>query len=150
TENPQRVVLLEAKGTQSSETYSVRQVVDGCDQLQALDVSGAWAAMPVVRVAVGLRLRRATQQGTASLIVSDPERAKRPRHRLAVPNLADVARVHYARIAALIGDYEELVRLLPERRRVVTGTVPEMHRFDDVEYVGSTLEVRGPRGRLRM
>jgi len=150
TESPRRVLVVEAKGTQSSEGYAVRQVVDGCDQLRALDVAGSWTGIPVVRVAIGLRLTRASQNGETSLFVSDPKRAKRPRHRLNVPDLGSIHRVHYARIAALVGDYEELVRLFPERRRFVSGTVPEVRRFNELDYLGSTLEIRGPQGLLRM
>ncbi|HJU43778.1 MAG TPA: hypothetical protein VJ691_13215 [Vicinamibacterales bacterium] len=149
-ESPPRVLVIEAKGTQSPGAYFLRQVIDGCDQLQALNVAGSWTGLSVVRVAIGLRLRRASQSGATSLVVSDPERAKRPRHRLSLPDLTSIPRVHYARIAALIGDYEELVRLFPEKRRVLRGTVTEIHRLDDVDYVGSTLEVRGPGGQLRM
>lgn len=130
------VVVLEAKGTQSR-GYCRKQIAKGCDQIRSVSFR---KGLSVIRVAVGVELKRENQRAKTTIFVGDPEEAEGLEYIFKVSPDEAIRRIHYARVAALIGDAEmlhELGKFLPKDE----GHLQELD-FDQRTYVGSSFRFR--------
>lgn len=101
-QSPNSIMLLEAKGTQTSLGYCSSQVADACDQLkQANVVAGGYAQ---TRLGVGIALMREAATSQTTIYVGDPEVSKGYSYALKSDVQTAILRSHYLRISLLIRD----------------------------------------------
>jgi len=142
-----RVLILEAKGTQSGLPYAKKQVESGCGQLPMVNLSGAWAGRPAVRTVVSTSLARVDEASNTTILVGDPEPAnEKVNYELREDLVRAVSRAHYGRLATLTGDRDLLVRT--ERRARILGVPMVPHRFGEREFLGVVIAITGPQGVL--
>ena len=130
------LVVLEAKGTQSR-GYCRKQIAKGCNQIRSVSFR---KSLSVIRIVVGVELKREDQRAETTIFVGDPEEAEGLEYIFNVPPDEAIRRTHYARVAALIGDAEMLHQLgeyLPEDE----GHLQELDS-DQRTYVGSSFQFR--------
>jgi len=134
---PNEIMLLEAKGTQTSLAYGISQISNACDQLQAASVIANGYTQ--TRFAVATALMREGTVDPSTIYVGDPD-ARTP-YKYAIQGDAKQAiqNSHYSRISDFIGDYE-----LSRRFDVQTsaGGKERVHRVVlGAETVGTTLRL---------
>jgi hypothetical protein len=113
---PAGYVVLEAKGTQGAGSYSAKQVRRGCRQVSGVRVTRPAPINIVARIAVGTALRFDDKRGTTVIRLGDPEEHRAVDYAFEDDVDAEVVRVHYLRVASLIGD-ARLVSVLDKRGR---------------------------------
>jgi hypothetical protein len=130
-------VILEAKGTQSRWYSAQRQIPKGCEQVASVALTDG---APCLRVVVGVELRKDVHPTDTTVFFGDPEERHAYTYQFEGTPRAAAVRQHYARIAALVGDWE-LLRHAGER--VPEGEpAPLVHRtVAGREVIGSTFEV---------
>ena len=134
---PNEMMLLEAKGTQTSLNYGISQIADACDQLQAATVLANGYTQ--TRVAVATALMRVGAPNPSTIFVGDPDAREPYKYEIQGDARRAIQISHYSRVSKLIGDYELSGRLTGQKdlsdteraRRTVLGT----------EAVGTTLRL---------
>lgn len=130
------LVVLEAKGTQSR-GYCRTQIARGCNQIRSVNIPNS---VSVTRIAVGVELKREDEKAETTIFVGDPEETEGQEYIFNVPPGEAVGRIHYARVAALIGD-GKMLHQLGEYPPEDDGHLQELHA-DQRTYVGSSFQFR--------
>jgi len=137
-QTPTSIMLLEAKGTQTSLNYAATQIIDACDQLvQATVIAPGYSQ---ARVAVALALMREDSNNVTTIYLGDPDPEPRYTLRPTGEVVDIIRRSHYLRTALFTRDVELATYLksggvyTPDRteRREVQGNI----------YHGSSLVMR--------
>ena len=129
-------VVLEAKGTQSK-GYGKKQIARGCDQVRAVVLPRVSHA---IRIVVGVELQRLDQEHETTVLVGDPESADRYEYAFRGSLVEIIARCHYFRVAALIGDTQLLAHLGGHESEGEARL--EEFEIGTRTYVGSALQFR--------
>lgn len=146
-ETTPRVLILEAKGTQGPVRRGKKQVKSGCDQLRKVKLAGSWSGMPTVRTVVATCLRRASESQVSKTLVGDPSGSGQFEYHLQDGLERSISRAHYGRLATLTGDRELAARM--RHTEAMVGLDLVRRRFAQRDYLGTTMEVRGPEVTLR-
>ncbi len=139
--------LIEAKGSQQGASYVRRtQIPAGCKQVQAVRLYNNQGPTPSIkcRLVVGLAIgQEATPTKPSQVLLGDPSENEPYAYHLTTPFFEDIAvRVHFARTAALIGDYALQRNLL---NPTATSSEPSEGRarsIDGRRYLGSEVRLR--------
>lgn len=129
TQDSASIMLLEAKGTQTSLNYATSQVIDACDQLvQATVIAPGYSQ---TRTAVALALMRENSANTSTIYVGDPD--PEPKYTFTpIGQLVDIIpRSHYLRTALFTRDAELATYLR-------SGTVEAPARMESRDLQGNT------------
>ncbi|MCU1331987.1 MAG: hypothetical protein JWM08_979 [Candidatus Angelobacter sp.] len=132
------IMLLEAKGTQTSLSYAATQIVDACEQLiQGTVIAPGYSQ---ARVAVALALMRENSGDVTTIYVGDPDPQPKYTFTPSGEVVEVIRRSHYLRTALFTRDVELATYLK-------SGTVDTPHRTErrDVQgntYFGSSLVMR--------
>ena len=133
------IMLLEAKGTQTSPNYAASQIIDACNQLvQATVIAPGYSQ---ARVAVALALMRENSGNVTAIYVGDPD--PEPKYTLKpIGELVDtIRRSHYLRTALFTRDVE-LATYLRSGGGVETSDRTESREVQGNTYHGSSLVMR--------
>ena len=128
-QNPTSIMLLEAKGTQTSLNYAARQIVDACDQLlQATVIAPGYLQ---ARVAVALALMREDSGNLTTIYVGDPDPEPKYTLKLVGEVVDIIRRSHYLRTALFTRDVELATHLK-------SGSVDGSDQTEKREIQGNT------------
>ncbi len=146
--SPPQLIVLEAKGTQSSEQYCTgTQIVKGCEQVRSVSSNYPIGA----RITVGAVLHREDQKHKSKVYIGDPEEDEHSLpYDLSPTPVKNVVRAHYLRIATLTGDSALMSHLDPERQPPTDDSHVVSRTVGDIEAVGSTMTFRHQQERLGM
>jgi len=137
-QNSSSVMLLEAKGTQTSLTYATSQIIDACDQLvQATVIAPGYSQ---ARVAVALSLMRQNSGNDTTIYVGDPD--PRPIYTyIPTGELVEIVqRSHFLRTALFTNDVELATHL--RSRNGGTPNRLETRQVQGSAYMGSSMVLR--------
>jgi len=137
-QNSPSIMLLEAKGTQTSLTYATSQITDACDQLvQATVIAPGYSQ---ARVAVALALMRQNSGSDTTIYVGDPD--PQPIFTF-IPTgelVEIIQRSHFLRTALFTNDVELATHL--RSRNVGIPNRLEMRHVQGNTYLGSSMVLR--------
>jgi hypothetical protein len=145
-QNSASIMLLEAKGTQTSLNYAASQIIDACDQLvQATVIAPGYSQ---ARVAVALALMRENSGNVTTIYVGDPD--PEPKYKVTpIGELVEVIRrSHYVRTALFTRDVELATYL--KSGGVDTPDRTERREVQGNTYFGSSLVMRSESSTLNV
>jgi hypothetical protein len=129
------LVLLEAKGSQSSHVYCKNtQIAKGCQQVKNVKLVSTQFSISK-RAVVGLALNYETESSGSRIYVGDPVSAGQKDYTLVNEDETRISDSHYLRLAVLGGDWE-LASVLSPQPEAVRKTDrepeqrPELNRID--------------------
>lgn len=138
-----KAVILEAKGTQSSDRYcEFTQIPSGCEQLAEAKLVGAWKGIESTRIVVGVALKYRKDASGSRVFVGDPDGDGNSEYDFQLSPEDAIVRSHYLRVASLTGDTElerELLSPSPQLRRREAAL--EVRTLSGKRFVGSGLTV---------
>ena len=111
--------------------------MSGCNQIRNVSFVGGLSA---TSIAVGVELQREDQRADTTVFVGDPEEADGARYFFDVMPSQAIVRIHYLRVAALIGD-AQMLRQLGAYPPQNEGDLQEF-TVDQRAYVGSSCRFR--------
>jgi hypothetical protein len=134
----ERWVILEAKGSQSGDTYCRDfQVPDACDQLSRVHLVEENAHPS--RVVTATSLFREDERHQSKVFVGDPVQNGDQSYFFRRDGIESVIRTHYLRIAALTGDARLANRLGRGRAEKVTDEGLVSIEIEGATFMGSTV-----------
>ena len=156
------LVLLEAKGTQSSHDYCKNtQITKGCQQVRNVRLVSAAFSIGK-RAAVGLALNYENESTGSRVYVGDPAGRGQKNYTLVNEDDTRISDSHYLRLAVLTGDWELAGALSPqpsvasdavrepEHRPEVIRTNLDQIEHDGRSFVGTSVEYLNQRSRLEL
>jgi hypothetical protein len=132
---PSEIMLLEAKGTQTSLSYGISQISSACEQLQAANVIANGYTQ--ARVAVATVLMREAAAVPTTIYIGDPDSRSPFEYMLHGDARDAIQRSHYSRVSEFIGDQELAHRL--DVRSTVSGRERVRRVVMGSEVLGTTL-----------
>ena len=144
---PSKLMVVEAKGTQSGATRAIKQVLSGCGQVSRCAVQQP-ASTIERRMVVGALLTRENQRVKTKVLVGDPDEVKPYEYSFAGRVDRAVSTAHFARLATLTGDTAVLARLADRRR--LDFEEPEPDPVNPQRAVGSLIEVSSGASSMRL
>jgi hypothetical protein len=139
-QSPNSIMILEAKGTQTSLGYCSSQVADSCEQLaQANVVADGYTQ---TRVGVGIALMREGAAHQTTIYVGDPEASKSYSYTLKGDVPTAIRRSHYLRVSLLIRDFELTGHLRADSPGYQARN--ELRRLGGKTFSGSSVSMVSP------
>ncbi len=137
-QNPNSIMLLEAKGTQTSLNYAASQITDACDQLTHATVIATDYSQS--RVAVAFALMRENSSDATTIYVGDPD--PEPKYEFTTKDKLEevIRRSHYLRVALFTRD-SELATFLESKTEGAPSQL-EVREIGRKRYFGSSFVMR--------
>lgn len=149
--NSSDVMLLEAKGTQTSVSYCrSRQIPSGCAQLSKPIFQWYRPVNLLWRVVTGVALSYSASDRRTEIFVGDPEAGGPDAYEFTQPEQDVIVKSHYLRLAALTGDASLAFCLDQGGERSALDSPMQSMKLDGSDFKGSSLILQHESSMVRL